>query len=373
MAKRGSALMLSYMVITVLAIISTAFLVGGISESNAVAKHVASQQAFWIAEAGLAEALNSIRADNNWTPSNASIAYNNGTYFTERVNNGTTVELRVTGTYEGISRRVKGSLAAAGYRPFENTISTGGDMTLAGFWAAVNVYGKTRLSGSFSKPWGGSEYFEDKQEGVPSANTTLTVPDYNNNSIPDEFSDFVLYGDAVLAQYPSNETLHIVTDGTATIYPSTSNFGKKVIFVEGSTPGTGDVNIIFDASWQPDQDVTIISTGTVTYAEPLQFADNSRLSVVAWEDYYEASIFLATHESVVYAHNNATFIDVLAWSQFTGNVITNENMLLVEALVHEDFYYSNRSYMGDMPPGFGLLEAGGGTSLSSELEDWQEW
>jgi len=148
--------------------------------------------------------------------------------------------------------------------------------------------------------------------------------------------------------------------------------GKKVIFVEGSTPGAGDVNIFFDTSWQEGEDLTVISTGTVTYLEPLQFQQDARLSIIAWDDYRELSVFRSQHESIIYAHDDANFVDILDWGSTTGNIIVNDDMSLLEVLTYEKYYYSDKAINGDLPPGFqGLCSANG--VLSSKLSDWQEW
>jgi hypothetical protein len=138
--------------------------------------------------------------------------------------------------------------------------------------------------------------------------------------------------------------------------------------VEGSSPGTGNVNIFFDAVWQEEEDLAVISTGDITYIEPLQFQEDARLSTISWLDYNEASIFRSEHESVVYAHDDANFVDVLDWGSTTGNVIANDDIGLTEVLTYEKYYYSNRALNGDLPPGFQLL---GGSSGQARLMNWQ--
>ncbi|MBC8436518.1 MAG: hypothetical protein H8D90_01355 [Candidatus Omnitrophica bacterium] len=163
--------------------------------------------------------------------------------------------------------------------------------------------------------------------------------------------------------------VYIQNNGTVNIFPDQSLIDKKVIFVEGSSPGTGNVHIFFDATWQEGQDLTVISTGDITYVEPLQFQADARLSTIAWEDYNEASIFRSEHESVMYAHRNGNFIDILDWGSTTGNLIVNGNVSLLEVLSYEKYYFSDRAMNGDLPPGFSRL--GGSTGIPG-LTDWQE-
>ena len=363
MNKRGVALIISYMVIAALSALSTVFLVGSSTESNAAKNYSNSSRAFWIAEAGMASAY------QNWVNSQdqpeGGVIFGAGNYVID-VSNLPIVN--VTGTCGATSRTIQASFVRIP-SAFDNTVSVGGNMSLNGLLAKVEVYDKTRISGKFSKTAFASATFSDKQEGVSKDGTTIKIPDYNGNGTSDEFGDFVEYGNQSVAGYPADEVVHLVTDGTVNIFPDTALIGKKVIFVEGSAAGTGNVNIFFDATWQDNQDLTIISTGTITYVEPLQFTSDSRLSTVSWGDYGEISVFRSEHESVVYTHKDASFVDILDWGQTTGNVITNGNLGLTEVLTYEKFYYSDRAKLGDLPPGFKLLSGSSGTPY---LTDWQE-
>jgi hypothetical protein len=371
MNKRGSALLLSYFVISVLSIYSFAFVAKSISESMMVKRNVASGQALWIAEAGLNDALNNMRISSSWTPSGTPASFGGGTYLVQKVDIGTGIELRATATYDNINRYVKGTMLRIP-APFANTVSIGGDLSLIGLLARVDIYGKTRISGSYSQSVGALGTFEDKQTGVSTNDTQLTVPDYDGNGTADQFNDFVLFGRDATASYAPSEVVYMQTDSTVNIFPNQTLVGKKIIFVEGTTAGAGDVNLFFDAAWQEAEDLTIISTGTVTYVEPLQFEDDARLSVIAWDDYAEASIFRSQHESLVFAHDDANFIDILDWGSTTGNIIANDDMSLREVLTYEKYYYSDRAANGDMPPGFSGLSSAAGV-LTTTLSDWQEW
>lgn len=373
MNKRGTALILTYLVITVLTILGIAFVSGSISESNMLRRHLASEQAFWIAEAGLNDALYNMRLDSDWLPSASPVNYGggSGTYSVQKVDIGSAIELRSTGTYDNVSRFVKGSLLRIP-TPFENTLSVGGDLSLTGLLARVEVYDQTRISGTYSQSRFANGWFEDKQEGARSQDTTIPVPDYDESGTSDEFSDFVLFGRDAVQSYSPDEVVYIQTNGTVNIFPDEDLVGKKVIFVEGSTPGAGDVNIFFDGIWEEGEDLTVISTGTVTYLEPLQFQEDARLSIIAWDDYNEISVFRSQHESVIYAHDDAQFVDILDWGSTTGNIIVNDDLSLLEVLTYEKYYYSDKAINGDLPPGFkGLCSANG--VLSSKLSDWQEW
>jgi len=363
MDRRGAALILSYMVIAVLTVLVTAFVSRSISEGNIARIYTNSAKAFWIAEAGLAQAYSNFV--NNVSQPTSPVNYGGGTY---SIDTSGFPSVKITGTFGGVNRAVQASFMRIPH-PFEDTLACGGNLTLTGLLARVEVYGRTRISGQYSKTLGASGWFEDKQERVSQDYTTIRIPDYNNNGTTDEFSDFVLFGQKAVQEYPSEQVVYIQNDGTVNIWPNRELANKKVIFVEGSSPGKGNVNVLFDTSWREGEDLTIISTGTITYLEPLQFQTNARLSFVSWNDYNEASIFRSEHESVTYSHANANFVDILDWGSTTGNVIVNGNVSLMEVLTYEKYYYSDRAANGDLPPGFKWLP---GTSGTPYLRDWQE-
>ncbi len=368
MNKRGVALILSYMVIAVLAVFGSVFVSRSVSESNIARRYVDSVRSFWIAEAGLAQGYHNVI--NSQSQPDDPVLFGDGNYEITVSDVSIGKEIKVTGTYGSGQRVVKGYFLRIPY-PFENTISCGGDLYLSGDIAYMKVYDKTRISGTFTKSgFGSSAWFEDKQEGIDSAYTTIEIKDKNNNGISDEFDDFVLFGQEVVSSYPPEQVVYITTDDTVNIFPNSALIGKKVVFVKGSSPGTGDVNIFFDATWKKGEDLTIISTGTITYVQPLQVQENARLSTISWEDYNEASILMSPHESVVYAHGNANFSDILEWSSTTGNIIANNDVFFTETLTYEKCYFSDRAINGDLPPGFEYL--GGNGTLSSKLIRWQE-
>lgn len=364
MNNRGIALMLSYMVIIILMTLGSVFTIRSASEGKSARTYANSTKAFWIAEAGLSQAY------YNWSntiaqPSGA-VSFAGGSY---TINTSALPAVTVTANYAGSARAIRANFVGIPV-PFENTLSCGGDLSLLGILARVEIYGKTRISGQYSKSGWAQGWFEDKQEGVSQAQTTIRIPDNNNNGTQDEFADFVLFGRGVVASYPPEEVIYVPTDSTVNIFPNPNYIGKKVIFVEGSAPGNGDVNIFFDATWQNGEDLTIISTGDISYIEPLQFQGDARLSTVSWQDYSEVSVFRSEHESVIYSHDDAVFVDILDWGSTTGNIIINDDISLIEVLSYEKYYYSDRALNGDLPPGFQLLPGSGGAS--SMLSDWQE-
>ena len=104
MNKRGVALILAYTVIMVLTILASAFLGRIISENDLSRRNISSSQAFWIAEAGLAQAY------FNWSnnvamPIGAPQAFGSGSYTVV----ANIPQVTVTGTCNNISRTIHAS------------------------------------------------------------------------------------------------------------------------------------------------------------------------------------------------------------------------------------------------------------------------
>ena len=365
MNNRGVALILSYMVMATLTILSSAFLLSSSTEGNAARNYSNSSRAFWVAEAGMAKVYQSWR-DNHVNPTSGTISMPGGGTYT--VNAADFPVVKITGALGASQRMIQASFIRIPLA-FDNTVSVGRNMTLNGLLCKVEAHDKTRITGTFSKPWGGTAVFDDKQEGVSQDNTTLPVPDLNHNGTSDEFGDFVALGQQTAGGYPASEVVYITSDADVTIFPDTALVGKKVIFVEGSAPGKGNVNIVFGSTWQDNQDLTVISTGQIVYLQPLETGANSRLSTISWGNYVEGAIFRSQHESLIYSHADANFVDFLNWSELTGNIIANRDLTLLEVLTYQKFFYSNRAQNGDMPPGFEYFNVPSGTP---KFVDWQE-
>ncbi len=365
MNKRGIVLISIYLILVVITVVSVGLSSRSIWEGHATRRYNDATNAFWIAEAGMAKAYFTWLTNSNYTGETTN--FGSGTYIVTKT--ASSPQVTVIGTFGTESRTLIASFIRIPH-PFENTLSVGGNLSLNGLLARVEVYDKTRISGTYSKGGGASDYFEDKQTGVSPDYTKIIVPDYDDNGTTNEFGDFVQFGRKAVQSYPSDQVVYIQNNGSVLIYPDRDLIGKKVIFVEGSQPGQGNVNILFDATWGVQEDLTIIATGNITYVEPLQYpAEQSRLSMASWGKYTEASIFRSEHQSVIYTQDNADFVDILDWGSTTGNIISNGDMSLREVLTYEKYYYSDRAKNGDLPPGFQWLSGSTGTPY---LRNWGE-
>lgn len=354
------------MIIAVLAILSSAFLARSISENRLASGYADSANAFWIAEGGLNQAYYNW-ANNSPQPTGA-VDFNGGTYTIDT--SGLPI-VSVTGAYGNSQRTLQASFIRVA-TPFENMLSIGGDLTLSAIKSTVNVGGKTRISGAYiDNEFRSNVNFADMQTGTGQEQTTIPIPDYNNNGVTNEFADFVQLGDKAIADYPADQVIHIETNGTVVITPNSALEDIRVIFVEGPSAGQGDVDIIFDGSWAEGEELTVISTGSVNFIEPLQIQNDSRLSVIAYDDYTETNVLISQRDGIVYSKNSAKFMDLLDTGSFTGNVITNGGLRFQEVVSNKSYIYSDAAKNGDFPPGFQWL-AGSGTSGTPKLMDWQE-
>ncbi len=370
--NKGAALIISYLVISSLLTLSAGFALSSVSELNAARRYRDQATAFWVAEAGLNTFLQNTSLLNTTNPQTLSV----GNYSVILTKNDSNAALRIVtaqSTVGGSTRKLQLEFPSTAPSVFSNSMSSGGNLILNGLLAKLEVYGKTRLTGSYQlNGFGASATFEDKQEGVSNSLTTLTYPDSSGNGTADEFNDFVEFNRDIVATYNPSEVVYIQTNGTATVTPNSSLNGKKVIYVEGTSAGAGDVNIVFGSTWSDDQNMTIISTGTVNYIQPLQGLTDSKLNTISWEKYYEPSVLYSNHAGVNYSHGSADFFEVLDTSTSVGSVIGKTGINANETIAWKKFYYDSDLLTGTVPPGFEGLVGGGSSGYSSTPSDWKE-
>ena len=369
--ETGAALLLGLLVLTVLITLMAGFALSTVQEIRGANRYRDGAIAFWLAEAGVQRFME----DTTILNSGSQTVYFGSNYFTLSKDD-TDSTLRVVtavGHVGGITRNVRVEFPANPPVLFDNTMSTGGNLNLAGLFARMDVYGKTRISGTYNKTGiGATGWFEDKQTGVASNSTTLKYPDSDNSGTADQFNDFVQFNRTLVAAYPSSEVLYIQSNSTQVIVPSSSLAGKKVIYVEGTTAGSGDVNIVFGSTWQDNQNMTVISTGNIAYLQPLQISSNSQLNTISWDDYNEASVFYSTHDGVTYSHDDANFYSIFEYSETTGNVVANHSIGANEALSWKKFNYGNPLNGSTVPPGFEGLVSQANSGYSSTPSEWKE-
>lgn len=370
---QGVILIASCVFLVVLLMLAAGFTLLSTNELNSARRYRDSTAAFWAAEAGINQFIrNPTMLDNNV----GSVTLNIGSYSAYLTKDDSDTSLRVVtsiGTANGVQRTVQVEFSAVPPDVFNNTMSTGGNIDLDGNLGIMEVHGKARLTGTYNDLGRNLHAeFEDKVEGVNSGMTTLKYPDENGNSTPDEFNDFVEFYRDVAASYPANEVVYVQGNETYTITPSSSLVGKKIIFVEGNAPGHGNVNVLFDATWADNQDMTIIATGSINYIQPLSSpTSNSRLNAVAWTQYYEPAALLSAHDGLTYAHDNAYLRDVFDVSVTHGSLIANNRIYVKETVALKIFNYDN-SIVTNVPPGFSGLVSNGSSGYQTMPSSWKE-
>ncbi len=367
--SNGVAMAISLMAMTVLLVSSAGYMVSTMTEFRTAKRYTDSTKALWLNEAALAHFIKNPTALNS-----GSITLNIGAGSVVLSKNDSSGSRVVTfsGTVNNTNRQIKATFPAQLSDAFNNSISTGNNLNFTGMLGSLVVNGKTRISNDFSQSglWL-SATFQDKQEGVSSNLTTLKFPDSDNNGTADQFADFKRFYQNLASTYPANQVVYIQSNSDVLIYPNNYLAGKKLIYVEGGSAGQGSVNILFDTTWRDNENITIVSTGDVTYIEPLQFTKNSLLNTVSWNDYNEASLLIGSHSGTTYAHDSASFGDVIDISVSKGSLVVNNDVNIFEVIAGKTFNYVNPVVNGQAPPGFeGLI--GGASGYQTTPTAWQE-
>ncbi len=404
--QKGAALITAYFVITSLITLGTGFAMMSINELNNARRYRDSAEAFWTAEAG----INQFVHDTTMLDDTGSDTITLGSHSATISKDDSDPQQRVVTAVSvvgGQTRTVQVSFPKNPPGIFSNTLSGGLNFHTIGASlrsSYLNIYGKMRFAGIYDDDaFNLVENFQDPAYSQPSGEVTLTYPDADGDGTAHEFDDFVAYNRALVDSYPEDETLHIIPEtdeDVVYIYPNSTYkdepiAGKKIVFVDDAE-GEGDVEIIFGAGWQDHEDLTVITTGSVSYFQPLENAVNdSNLNVIAWDDYSQASLLVSYHNGVIFANDQAFFTEVLSESENTGVVIANglrpndaDNVCITpwncydpdESAIHfteflqttKDFYYANPIEGSQVPFGFEGLISAGGSGYSSTPNSWKE-
>ncbi len=280
--------------------------------------------------------------------------------------------ITAVGVIRGIKRTVKIEYPANIPDVFIQTVSTGGDLAVTGSKATVLFNEKIRIGGKvLNTSKHSSLFFEDKKEEVAENLASLVYPDANKNGITDEFDDFVQYNRNLVSEYSSNEVLYIKGNGTYFLGPDTSLAGKKIVYVEGKQ-GSGDVVIQFNAGLEENQNLTVITTGTVNYNQAGYASKNSQLNVIAWSGYKESAALPGSHNGLIFTHGVATFDEIHDTSITNGGVIANGGIAIREVWSTKTFNYADPRIDGSVPAGFEGLLGRGTSGYSSKPDSWKE-
>jgi len=369
--QRGAVLIVSYIVLFALITMSAGLAMFNFNEINYVRRYTRSVQAFWLAESWIHRYLH----DPQVLGKEARLVRDDdpGSVVLERDDSNPQKRiLTATAIVQGVKRAVRVTFPVKSADVFNNTMSAFGNILTNGQRTVVRIDDKTRTSGAVvSDSDRASVHFEDKREGVHPALVSLTYPDADQNGESDEFGDFVQFYRQQLAQYPQQEVIYLQGNGTFTLTPQSKLAGKKIIYVEGEE-GRGNVIIPVSGMIQPNQKITVISTGTVTVNVTGLMPQSAQLNVISWSGYRESAAMAGSLRGTIYTHGKAVFDNIFDSTVTYGNVVANEGVQFGEIWSTKIFQYADMRRGGVVPAGFeGVL--GGSTGGYVRVPDtWKD-
>jgi hypothetical protein len=366
--NKGSMLIISFIVLYMLVTLSAGLALYSFNELSFARRHYYSAAAFWMAEAG----AHTYIKDTTLLEDAAEqiIPFGNGNILlTKDDSQGVLRRVTSTGEYAKVRRSVQLTYPINVPEVFKNAISTKGAIKVTGQKASLIVNDKVKTSGRLDNASKfSSVLFDDIEEEVDPGLTSLTYPDANENGRADELDDFVAHNQKVLENYHPSEVVYFKGPGTYTITPSSQLAGKKIVYVEG-----GNVNIQFNGAVKKGQNLTIISTGTVTFNQMGEQAPNSQLNIIAWAGYKESSLLPSTHKGMIYTHGTARFDNIYDSSTTEGGVVANGGIEIGEVWSTKTIRYANTRQNGFLPPGFEGLVAQNTATAATQPTSWSEF
>lgn len=367
--ERGSLLVISMMVLYVIILLSAGFSLLTFGELSSGQRYRDAAAAFWLAEAGIARFVDDPtlldHGSRSFKASYGTIELSKKDYPSgKRV-------LTSTGVVRSLRRNIQVEFPAMPPVVFNNTMSTAGNFLINGTKAALTVNGRLRVGGEvIDKAKYSSVLIEDQQDNVPAPRSALIYPDANNNGKPDEFNDFIRFNRNLVASYPVSDVVYVRSDDSYTVVLNDSLDNKRIVYIEGKE-NQGNVVVQFFGSWKENQNLTIISTGTVTVNLAGRMQDSSQLNVVAWSGYNESAILPSVHNGVIYTHGKARFDQIMDYSVTKGQVIANGGIEVGEVWSRKTFNYRDTT-AGGMPPGFEGLVGARSAGFRDEPVNWVE-
>lgn len=349
--RRGSILIIGCMTLYVLMALSAAFAMQNFNELNNARRYYFGARAFWIAEAGVNMYMkNPAMLDD---APQISLEYGGGRLtLTKDSSKFVVYTVDAQGSFAGVTRTVQITYPANIPEVFKNAFSTQGDMKITGKKVSLIVGNKSRLSGNIVNRSKFSNIFmEDVEQYADSDLTSIVYPDSNANGIRNERGDFIAFNRRLVASYDPQEVLSVQTDGTFTVTDQLPLEGKKVLYVEGA-----DVVINSNLIVQPQQNLTVITAGTVTFNQNGFQPDGSQLNIIAWSGYRETNSAPSLHKGIIFTNFSAEFDNIRHPSATQGGIVANGGIQIAEVWGTKTIEYANTLMNGILPPGFeGLI------------------
>ncbi|MBI5144597.1 MAG: hypothetical protein HZA27_00230, partial [Candidatus Omnitrophica bacterium] len=283
MNRRGIALLLGLLVVLVLSILSLPFFVKTINESNLVNKYTSSTRAFWLAEAGIAEAIDKLPVLNV----SGSIGNSNYTYSAQSSSvSAGYYQIISTGSVlfpggKSVTKRIEVVLKTGVVNPakFKYAIETTTSLTIKG---SVDINPDDGMKEN--SPLDFTDLFGYSKTVMRSHATHLYTP-----------STFVSPVDGITwVDVPAAETLtiagNLVGSGILIISGNTHFSGTVsfdgIIYVIGKLTMTGDVTATGSVLAESETTVDTLLKGNVT----LNYNSNSVANVLSSIQFFTKDI-----------------------------------------------------------------------------------
>jgi Tfp pilus assembly protein PilX len=290
MNRQGVALIFTLLVLMVLAILSASFFLKTINESNLVKRQVASTQAFWLAEAGVAQVFSNLTSGTlSGNVSRDTFRYNTTTVEVY----GNTYQINSAGTViladaSNITRNITVFVTThpSNASGFTNAIEVNGNLTVRGS-VEINGTNVTNASLSFTSKFG-LEAEKLRAYAIAHGNN-YTDPDPNDIVVNNEIAWVdVTEGRSMITRTGWNGSGILVINGDADI--TGGNF-SGILWVIGALKMSGNPNDFGAIFAECDADINTTVTGNVyiehnsaTIQDALNLTAFVNKTIVSWNE-----------------------------------------------------------------------------------------
>lgn len=331
--SRGFILLLTMILMLTLTAVVSGFVVSLATDTRSAAFQAYDAKAFWLSEAGLADAIRELKIDSTFraNPSTVSGNLGDGAYSVTVTKSAITYALTSTGTVYGQSRRITKSVAVTeGALPaFDYVQHSGNDI-------AFKDSENTVITGDVSAIGQVKNQSDVTIHGTVTENSTVTTPTVGLSAYASE-ADHTVNGNKTFEEGNTYSGIWYV-DGQATI--------KKGVTINGTIIATGHIKL------ERAENVTI--TPTAPYPA---LVSNAQVKAKELEDSTISGLIFASDKIDMSKGENNTILGTLV-AGGKINMKDSENVTVT--------YDAN--IKSSPPPHF----SGGGTVTVTDQKDWDE-
>ncbi len=366
--KNGSILITTIFILVILIMAAVSFATTNLTDMMTSRRYFHSIAAFWLAEAG----VNMYMSDPSMLDESPSVrmSFGGGEIYLSRDDSKTTFRyINATGIYGGIRRKIQ--ITYPMYMPevYKHAMSSKGSLMINGAKTSAVLMGQVRVGGIIDgTSKNANVFFDDSAQNVDPLLTSLEVNSPDQLSNANTLANFIKNNQRVVSKYPADQILY-VKDAADINLTADLVKGKKIIYIENSSGG-GNVTINNNTLVEPNQSLTIITTGEVNFNQSGEQADNSQLNILAWGNYNESVSAPSSHRGLIYTHGTATYNNIMDTSVSNGGVIADGGIVLGDIWSTKIFNYADMTSDGFYPAGF---ENYTGTSISKITSNPIAW